>query len=448
MKLRDYQQDLFDRIHGAVKRGVRNPLIVSATGSGKTALFCYLSHRSSQAGKRVLILVHRRELVTQTSATLKKFGVAHGIIQPGITPDPIALVQLGMVQTICRRVDKLQAPDLIITDEAHHSAAGTYKSILTAFPRAVSIGFSATPARLDGKGLLDYFSEIIEGPSVEWLMENGFLCRPKYYAPPMQAVLDGVKKRMGDYASDQLATAMDKPTITGDAVKHYQRICNGSRAVVFCCNVAHAEHVRESFHSAGIPSGIIHGALKDDQRKKVTQDFSDGIIKIMTAVDIISEGYDLPAMEAAILLRPTTSLALYLQQIGRALRPSEGKTAYILDHVGNIKRHGLAETPREWSLEGVDKKKKASESLGMKQCTACFALVKPAPICNECGHVFPLPKIKQLTYVEGHLEEIKTLPLKEALSVCKTRDDLKLLAKARGYKPGFVWHAAKEMNLR
>jgi DNA repair protein RadD len=447
MELRDYQQELFNRIHNAIKRGVRNPLIVSATGSGKTALFCYLSHRCSQAGKNVLILVHRRELITQTSATLKKFGVHHGIIQPNITPDPTALVQLGMVQTITRRVGKLNAPDLIVTDEAHHSAASQYKTILQSFPRAVSIGFSATPARLDGKGLKDYFSEIIEGPSVEWLMENGFLCRPKYYAPPVQAQINGLKKRMGDFANDEIAAAMDKPTITGDAVKHYMRICNGSRAVVFCCNLAHAEHVRESFENSGITSGIIHGALKDYDRKKVVDDFASDRIKIMTAVDVISEGFDIPAMEAAILLRPTTSLALYLQQIGRALRPSDGKTAYILDHVGNIARHGLAETPREWSLDGIDKKKKASESLGMKQCTACFCLHYPAPSCPECDYVYPAAKIKNLTYIEGHLEEIKTMPLAKALAECKTRDDLKLLAKVRGYKAGFVYYKAKELNL-
>lgn len=447
MILRDYQQDLFDRIHGAFRRGVKNPLVVSATGSGKTATFCYIAHRVQQAGNPALILVHRRELVTQTGATLRRFGVPHGIIQPGITPDPSQLVQIGMVQTISRRVAKMREPKLIIVDEAHHAVSSTYRGIITAFPGASVIGFTATPMRLDGKGLGDHFGEILLGPAVEWLMQNGHLVRPKYYAPPVQAVLAGIKKRAGDYASDQLAAAMDKPTITGDAVKHYQKICPGVRAVAFCCNIAHAEHVADQFQASGIPSGVIHGAMHSDARKLVVDRLTSGVIRVMTSVDVVSEGFDLPAAEAAILLRPTTSLGLFLQQIGRVLRPAEGKSAYILDHVGNLLKHGLAEDDREWSLEGQDKKKSASVSLGLKQCPKCFCLHKPAPNCPECGHEYPAPKVRKLSIVEGNLEEFTRMPTAAAVKECRSRRDLQLLAKAKGYKPGWVYYQARELNL-
>jgi len=447
MQLRPYQQDLFNRIRAEINQGIRNPVVVSPTGSGKTATFSYIAHRASQAKNRVLILVHRSELVTQTSETLKKFNVDHGIIQAGIKPDPAKMVQIAMVQTVSRRLTSISEPSLIITDECHHAAANQYRAILTAFPSAVSIGFTATPVRLDGKGLSDYFGKIIIGQTVEWLMQNDFLVRPKYFAPPVQAVLAGVKKRAGDFAKDQLAEAMDRPTVTGDAVSHYKRICPDSRAVVFCCNITHAEHVAEEFKSNGIPSGVIHGNLKPDERKQIVEDLTTGKIKVMTSVDVVSEGFDLPSAEVAILLRPTTSLGLHLQQIGRVLRPSPGKRAVILDHVGNLMRHGLAEDEREWSLEGIDKKAKKSESLGMKQCKQCFCLHKPAPICPECDYVYPTVKPKEMTYIEANLEEFSRKPVSEILKHVKKRDDLTLIAKAKGYKKGWVYYMAKELGL-
>jgi superfamily II DNA or RNA helicase len=449
MILRDYQQDLFSRIHGAIRRGVKSPLVVAPTGAGKTALFCYISHRASIAGSPTLILVHRRELVAQTSATLTKFGVPHGIIQPGTTPDPSKLVQLGMVQTIARRLNRIANPKLIIVDESHHAAAGQYRAIITAFPSASVIGFTATPLRLDGKGLSDYFQEIVTGPSVEWLMENKHLCRPRYFAPPMLANMKGVKKRGGDYASDQLADAMTSARITGDAVKHYQKLTPGTRAVAFCVNIRHAEHVAGMFNEAGIPSGIIKGDMTTDARRKIVADLSDGIIKVMVSVDVVSEGFDLPIVETAILIRPTQSLGLYLQQIGRILRPSPGKTATILDHAGNIARHGLAEDEREWSIEGQDKKSKKTEASTHRQCSTCYAMyLRLLPACPECGTQPPPPKPKEFQHTDEELVEIRRKPIQMLLADVKTRDDLKTIQKAKGYKAGWVFYKAKELQLR
>lgn len=452
MQLRDYQQELFGRIHDAIRRKVRNPLVVSPTGSGKTVLFCYIANRTATAGNRAVILVHRKELVAQTSQTLTAFGIKHGIIQAGITPDPRHMIQVAMVQTIARRLDRIPVPNLIICDEAHHMAAGAYKAVVNAFPNAHLIGFTATPERLDGKGLSDSFGEIIPGPEVEWLMNQGFLSRPKYYAPPIVADMRGVKKRMGDYAQAESAIAMDRPTITGDAVKHYRKLCDGVPAVAFCVTVDHAKHVAEYFRENGIPADTIHAGMTGDERKKIVADLGNGTIKVMTSCDIVSEGFDLPVVGAAILLRPTTSLGLHLQQIGRVLRPSLGKThSTILDHVGNLIRHGLAEDERTWSLDGNAKRAKASEALGLKQCPECFALHPPGPECSECGFIYPPPKApKQIEQVAGDLLEFtrEKISLNNALKLCKTRKDLKTLAKARGYKPGWVYYMAKELNLK
>lgn len=448
MTLREYQQELFDRIHDAFRRKVRNPLVVAPTGAGKTVLFCYIANRIQQAGNRAVIIVHRKELVAQTSATLRSFGIPHGIIQSGITPDHSQLIQVAMVQTLARRLYSVRIPNLIICDEAHHMAAGDYRKIVAAFPKAHITGFTATPQRLDGKGLSDFFSEIIMGPAVEWLMANGFLSRPKYYAPPMVADMRGVRKKMGDFSQSDSAAVMDKATITGDAVNHYSRICPNVPAVAFAVTVAHAQHVAEQFNSNGIAAATIHASMHPDERKRVVRDLGNGTIKVLTSCDIISEGFDLPIVGAAILLRPTTSLGLHLQQVGRVLRMHAGKThSTILDHVGNLSRHGLAEDEREWSLDGQDKKKSKSEPLGLKQCRKCFAMFKPSPVCPECGTVLPQPKARKLSVVEGKLEEFTRMPLQLALKECKTRRDLQAIAKAKNYKPGWVFYQAKAMGL-
>jgi len=448
MILRLYQQSLFDDIHEAFRRGCRNPLVVSPTGSGKTVLFSYIANRVQSAGNRVMILVHRKELVAQTSKTFTSFGIPHGIIQTGSTPNPAHRAQIAMVQTLARRIDSTPPPDLIIVDEAHHCAAGQYRAIIAAYPKAHVLGVTATPQRLDGKGLSDFFSEIIMGPSVEWLMGEGFLSRPKYYAPPVRADFAGVKKRGGDFAQDQAAAAMDKATITGDAVNHYARICQGMPAIAFCVTVAHAMHVADQFNASGISSATIHANMSNDERRDIVTDLATGKISVLTSCDIVSEGFDVPVVGAAILLRPTTSLGLHLQQIGRVLRPCKGKShSVILDHVGNLLRHGLAEDDREWSLAGQDKKAKKSESLGLRQCKKCFCLHKPAPICPECGCVQPEPKQRKLSVIEGNLEEFSRMPIQAALKECKTRADLKALQKAKNYKPGWVFYMAKELNL-
>jgi superfamily II DNA or RNA helicase len=454
MTLRDYQQELFEKIYQCFQRGVRNPLVVAPTGAGKTVLFSYIANRASQGGKRVIILVHRKELVTQTSKTLSAFGIPHGIIQSGITPNPSRWVQIAMVQTISRRLASISPPSLLIVDECHHMAAGDYRKIVAAYPRAHVIGFTATPQRLDGKGLSDFFSEIILGPSVEWLMANSFLSRPKYYAPRVVADFSRVTKRMGDYAAAESAAVMDTKSITGDAVEHYRRLCPNAPAIAFCVTVAHAQHVAEQFCAAGIPAATIHAGMSADARRKIVIDLAEKRILVMTSCDIVSEGFDVPIVVAAILLRPTTSLGLHLQQVGRVLRLFPGKThAVILDHVGNLARHGLAEMglnglEREWTLAGTGPKKKGKAvPTTMKTCKKCFCMFNPAPTCPECGTVVPIPPARKLSVIEGNLEEFRIMPIHLALKSVSSRDDLKLLAKARGYHHGWVNHVEKELGL-
>ncbi len=365
--LRPYQSKGVDDIRAAMAQN-RRVLFVLPTGGGKTVTFSFITHAAIQKGKRIYIVVHRAEILDQISVALRQFNVPHGRIQPGRTATN-DLVQIAMIGTVVRRLDKLPAPDMIIVDECHHALTSSYVTLFGAYPRARVLGVTATPERLDGRGLGETFDTMVRGPSTRWLIENGFLADFDYYAPEVVADLSSVKTRMGDYAIDDLAAAMDKPTITGDAVAHYERFLAGRPAIAFCVTVDHAKHVASCFQDAGIASSSIDGSLPPGERKRIVGALKTGEIKVLTSCDLISEGFDVPAVSGAILLRPTKSLSLYLQQVGRALRlKPDGSKAVILDHVGNC-RHGTPKTAREWSL---DAKKRKGDSAGVKQCKACF----------------------------------------------------------------------------
>lgn len=454
MHLRPYQQDIDAAIRDALRAGKRRPLVVSPTGSGKTVIFSHIAGGAGRKGKRVWILVHRQELIDQTSRTMRDFGVPHGIIAAGWPVDPLPHVQIVSVQTVVRRVSGLIPPDVIIVDECHHAAAGTWAKILGAFPKAVVLGFTATPERLDGKGLVDAFDDIIRGPEVAWLIENGFLCQPVYYAPPNQLNLDGLHVRGGDFARDETAELMDKPMITGDAVQHYRRLCPGAPAVAFCASVAHAEHVAQAFNAAGFTAATLDGTLDRIERRRRVNSLKDGSLRVLTSCEIISEGFDIPVVTAAILLRPTKSLGMHLQQIGRVLRPAPGKSrAIILDHVGNCLRHGLAEEVREWSLDGRPKKKKASDdddAPPVRQCPKCYACHVPAPVCPECGHTYEI-KVRKLEQQDGELVELNAEWMakqrKQEQGRAQSFEDLVEIGKARGYRNAVFW-AKRVWNAR
>ncbi len=447
MQLRPYQSEIVTEVRSLLKQGKRRPLVVSPTGSGKTVMFSHIAHSAGAKDKRVWILVHRQELIEQTSRTMREFDVPHGIIAAGWPVDPLPHVQIVSVQTVVRRVSGLVPPDVIIVDECHHAAAGTWSKILGAFPNAVVLGFTATPERLDGKGLSGAFDAIIRGPEVAWLIENGFLTQPVYYAPPNQLNLDGLHVRGGDYARDEVAAEVDKPMITGDAVEHYRRLCPGAAAVAFCASVAHAEHVAQAFAAAGYSAATIDGTLDRVERRKRVQALKTGELQVLTSCEIISEGFDIPVVTAAILLRPTKSLGMHLQQIGRVLRVAPNKPrAVILDHVGNCLRHGLAEEVREWSLEGRKKRAKKpgddEDAPPVRQCPTCYACHVPAPICPECGHVYEIKK-RELEQVSGELVELNVQWMakqrKQEQKQADSFESLVKLGKSRGYKNAVFW---------
>lgn len=458
LKLRDYQQTAVDGIRQEFRKGCQNVLFTLPTGGGKTVVFSHITESAAARGNRVLILVHRQELIRQSSASLTEIGVSHGVIAPGYTPT-WDFAQVASVQTLARRLHTIHPPQLIISDECHHAVAGQWAKIFAHFHKANVLGVTATPARLDGRGLGrqagGIFDAMVHGPSVAWLIENKFLARPRIYGPPGGAIdLSHLKMKYGEFVGSEVTAAMDKPVITGCAVEHYRKFAHNVPAIAFCASVAHAEHVAEQFRQAGYKAASVDGSMADADRKGRIAALGNGGLNVLTSCELISEGTDIPIVGAAILLRPTASMGLYLQQVGRALRMYEGKTeAIILDHVGNSMRHGFPDDERDWTLDGEKrgKKSKADEEKDVKvrQCDQCYCVHSPAPRCPACGFEYVM-SAREIQQAEGELIELdrqrleqieedkKRMFARREEGQCKTLADFEELAKARGYKPGWA----------
>lgn len=443
IKLRNYQLDLIEAVRDQMRSGVKSVLIQSPTGSGKTALTAAMLTSAVSKGKVAWFVVHRRELIKQSAAAFQSAGAPFGIASNGFTLEPEKPIQICGVQSIVARRDKLPTPNLVVWDEAHHLAAGTWAHIRQSLPDAYHIGLTATPERLDGRGLRPFFDHMVCGPSVRSLIDDGYLADFKLFIPPSSISLDGVHTRGGDFARDELERIVDTPAIIGDAVDHYQRLASGMQAIVFCVSIPHSRNVADGFIASGIPSVHVDGETPHKERDATMADFSRGNIRILCNVDLFGEGVDVPSVGAAILLRPTQSLALHLQQVGRVLRPSPGKShAIIIDHVGNTERHGWPDDHRWWSLDAKKRKRNAEKAMGVKCCKACFAAIPMNAItCPHCKT--PIEKmVREIDELEGDLVEAERLfkiEKKREQGACRTMEELVSLGKSRGYRNPVGW---------
>ena len=473
IELRPYQTDFVGNLRSAMRRH-RRVIGVAATGAGKTIVFTYIANSSVQRGKRVIIAAHRAEIVSQISKALTAFDVRHGWIMPGRTTTT-DMVQVAMIQTLARRLDRVPSPDLLIIDEAHHATSGAYRAVMDAWDSAYVLGVSATPERLDGRGLSEVFDEMVLGPQTRWLIDQGFLSQYTHLAPPQVADFSGVKTSMGDYAVDDLASVMDQSTITGDLIAHYRQHLSGKSAIAFCVNIAHAEHVAEQFSSVGIAAASIDGKTETPERMRLLDALGSCELKVLTSCDLIGEGVDVPSVNGAILARPTKSLSLYRQQVGRVLRlKPDGSKAVILDHVGNVHRHGMPDIEINWTLSGRQKKKSAP-TFKTKTCKTCFRVfavapgwqaaaecgAEPGPECALSDQDAPAPR--EIKHLDGELQVITDTPdwagginimraqgveFKAMIHKAQTKDQLKQIARARGYKRGWEDHIMRQRGRR
>ena len=451
MQLRPYQEALVAQIRAQYQLGHRSVLAALPTGGGKTVIFSYITENAAARGKKVLILVHRRELISQTSATLTSLGVSHGVIAAS-WKEANAPVQVASVQTLARRLHKNTFnPDLIIIDEAHHAVAGTWGQILGHFSTAKLLGVTATPMRLDGKGLKDFFNVLVVGPSVAKLTQKGYLAKARCFSIPIILDRKALRKSKGDYIAEEVVQTLEDLHINGNAIKEYKRRCPGAPTIVFCTNKKHAEMMAGKFRDAGFRSAFLHDGVNAVTRKGLIDYLGKGELDILTSVNVISEGTDIPVVTTAILLRPTESEAMYRQQVGRVLRPAKGKDcAIIIDCVGNIRNFGLPEDEPDYTLE--DKKTKAPP---VKMCPECYAML-PSLMkeCPECGHVFEAesrdPKDKEPPLEVNLVEVFKVeRPISKQerqvkIDAANNLGELYELAKKWGYKRGWAWHIWQE----
>jgi DNA repair protein RadD len=458
MEQRTYQAEAIQNCRNSFGQGTQSALLVMPTGAGKTVVFSKITENAVNKNNNVLILVHRRELIKQASKKLAAINVDHGIIAAKFKPKD-SPTQIASVQTLVRRLKSTKfVPSLIIIDEAHHAAAGSWEKILNYYPDAIRLGVTATPCRLDGRGLKEFFDDLILGPTIPELVKQGYLSPHRVFAAPKEVRLSGLKTRAGDYARDELAERMKQYTLIGDTVENWRKNASGLPTVAFCVDIDHAEAVTQKFIDAGIKADIITGDMNTDDRDQVINDLSSGSIQVLVSVDVVSEGFDLPIVSCAILLRPTQSEGLYMQQVGRILRPGKDKVAIVLDHVGNTRRHGFVDDVRNWSLDSKAKSKRDNEPApSVTVCDVCFATYRPQLSCPSCGAIKE-KQFRQINEEEGELIELKReevrLDAEEKTKRAneywgaKTLQDFLAIAKRRGYKTGWAYHAFKNKGVK
>jgi superfamily II DNA or RNA helicase len=373
--------------------GNRRFLLGDFTVTHNTITFGTVTKDAINKGYQVLILAHRKELIVQAADKVGSItGVDPSIIKVGYKPDLRSPLQVASVQSLVRRLHLPLNPKLIICDETHHCTASTYLKIFNHFQSSYLLGVTATPTRLNGQGFEDIFDSLVVGPKVKDLISEGYLSKFKLYADPTPMITKGCKTQGGDYNTKDVANANDAITLSGNIVKSYQKYCPGKKAIVFAINVQHSIQIAKRCNEAGIPAAHLDGTTPEHIRQETVDAFSRGELLVLSNVGLFDEGFDLPALDAVQIAKPTKSLTLWLQMVGRVLRTSPDKDyAIILDHTLNFAIHGLPTREREWTLQGVEQ------------------VQEPIKICKETGEVVPNPG-KELTGIEEidiHLIEVE-----------------------------------------
>ncbi len=446
VRLRPYQVQTVARVEEQIRAGVRRIVIAAPTGSGKSTIAGQIIVNAFERGLHSLFLAHRRELIFQAYRRFIEMGIPEDQVGIFMADDrrrrPTAMVQVASVDTLRNRA-KPRA-DIVFTDECHRSNARTYQDIAAHYPDAIHLGLTATPYRADGKGLGGVYDELIVVASPKELIAEGYLVEPRVFTVPQSAMpdLSSVRIREGDYDESALANAVDKQTLVGNIVEHWQKHAMGIRSVAFAVSVAHSKHIVERFREAGISAEHLDGTTPAVERDGILARLESGETMVVSNCQCLAEGWDQPAAKCAILARPTKSTGLYLQQAGRILRPWKRQRAIILDHGGCVLEHGLPQDDREFSLDSQKKKRANSDQseVPLKVCEQCYAVLPIATrICPACGFAFvcdaSLPE-----EVNTSLVEVVNSPLDKMRAEWLR---LRAVAATRGYKPFWAYYQFK-----
>jgi superfamily II DNA or RNA helicase len=475
LSLRPYQIEAIDGLRVLIRSGRRRLVLVMPTGGGKTVVASAMIQSAIARGTRCLFLAHRRELIDQTVEKLARFGIKAGVIMANDPRrDDYLPAQVASVQTLARRLDRKPPAGLIIVDECHHAASETYRKIVDAYPDAVVIGLTATPWRSDRIGLADIYETSLLATTPAELIRGGALVDYDafaYDAPDLHQV----KVTAGDFNQKDLALACNTQVLVGSVVREYLTHANGRRAILFPVNIEHSQALVAELRAAGVVAEHIDCNTPSEPRNEAMRRFRSGDLMVLASVGVLTEGFDAPAAEVCILARPTKSLSLHLQMIGRVLRPSPetGKQrALIHDHAGNLLRHGLPDDVRDYSLTATPAK-----VIAARTCPACFAVFNRTKngLCPKCGELIALPEERsesggraelervegtrltkaQIQKLRGHRAEIGlTRELSDRQIVraaAATREEkaaeflrLRQVAEKKGFKLGFASHQYRE----
>jgi len=455
--LRPDQEDVRAKLRIALRNSA-SVLAFAPTGFGKTVLAAKLIELIFKAGKTVIFCVHRVDLITQTAKTFERVGLPFSYIAAGYHFNPHHRVFIASIATLKNRLGKVPA-HYVMVDEAHLSAAAGWAAVALHYKGAGAklIGYTGSPERLDGKPLGDVWDEMVLGPSVKWLIDNGHLSKYRAFSPA-GIDLSGVHVRSGDYVASEIDDLMSGKAVLAGAVNHWRKYAAGKRTIAFAPSVLRAEQLAYEFRERGISAVALDANTDPADRRAAFVDFADRRLDLIVNCQLFCEGFDLAAqvdrdvtIEAVLDYSPTQSLARHLQKNGRGLR-KKPDSAILLDLVGGFGRLGLPDEDHEWSLAG--RKKKDQQELVMR-CPKCMCSHDPAPKCPDCGWVYPKREReatggRQVDEVDGELEEIDIEALrrekKREQSLAKSLDDLVKLATARGYKSpekwaGHIWTA-------
>lgn len=436
--LRDYQERDLEAVRAAYRVGRRAVLLVEPTGAGKGTEASVIVQSATAKGRRTLFTVNRRALVHDMAGRLERLGIRFGVVM-GTDPrrDDAQPVQVASIDTLRRR-ETLPPADLIVVDEAHGAVSPGYKAVLDRYPAARILGLTATPVRLDGRGLGEMFDFMVVGPSVAELISQGWLVPSRTFAGPKPVDLSGVDSTAGDFNQKQLAQVCDKKNLVGDIVTHWRRLASDRKTVSFGVNQAHAQHIAEQFRMSGVECAYVDAETPDDERDRVWRDLDFGRLPIVSSVGVISYGWDHPIVSCCILARPTESMQLHLQQIGRGCRPAPGKVDLrVLDHAGNTHRHGFYEDAHEWTLQGITVRAPAVGDLviSITTCRRCFGTFRACvEVCPYCGAPVQR-KVRRITVEPGELEEMRRGAKEAAISNWRERvTDEEKRAKYREFR--------------
>jgi len=420
MELRPYQIEAKNMVMEDLKKYNRIMLQLP-TGAGKTVLFTSIAKDFVQRNQVVWVLVHRKELIDQTISKAIKYNMDISVIQADYPFNQFSKFHIASVQTAIRRLDKIPQrafPNLIICDEAHHSTANSYRAIYDEYKNAKVLGVTATPLRTNGEGFRDIFENLVSGVSVKFLIENGFLVKPKIFANPISFDLKNVKVTAGDYNEKALYEAFNENMTYGDLVKSWKEKANNKLTIVFAINIEHSKNIVNAYLKAGITAEHIDGETPKELRNAILRRFREGKTKVVSNVGIITEGFDVPACECIQLVRPTKSLSLYLQMVGRGLRPASDKEhAIILDHANCVFMHGFPEQDRKWTLDGVKPQKNK------------ITIYKDRETGKEYEPRELPAHVTDIDLVEIDYDEVRIAHM----------DKLIATSKSRGYKIGYAW---------